>query len=118
MIKVAATSTDIRKNKIMDMLKMIAHNQSPTLKQFGIEVGTGFTNVPARILPAPTLEYKGEKTVKPFKGQWRIDQCQFLNPMNLTRYAVLILDRSVREGDVKQFCGKVSIHSMHFISGL
>lgn len=106
MIKVAATSTDVRKQKIMSMLQQIAHNQSPTLNQFGIQLGTAFANVPARILPAPTLEYRN-KTVVPAKGQWRIDNLQFLQPMTLTRYGVLIMDRNVR--DVRQFCDYVSV---------
>lgn len=108
MIKIAATSTDVRRSKIMDMLKRIAHNESPTLKQFGIEVGSGFTNVPARVLPAPVLEYQNNKTVMPAKGQWRIDNLQFLQPVTLTRYGVLVMDKYVRDGDVRQFCDFVS----------
>lgn len=107
MIKVAATSTDVRKQKIMDMLLKMSHNQSPTLNQFGIKVGTGFTNVPARILPAPTLEYRN-RTVIPSRGQWRIDGLQFLQPMTLTRYGVLVMVKYIRECDVRQFCDYVS----------
>lgn len=108
MIKVAATSTDVRRDKIMDMLRRISHNQSPALNQFGINVGNEFLNVPARVLDAPTLQYKNS-TVRPAKGQWRIDNLQFLNPMTLTRYAVLVMDKYVRENDVRQFCDFVSV---------
>lgn len=104
----AATSTDERRNKIMDMLKKIAHNSAPTLNQFGISLGTEFTNVPARILDAPTLQYKNN-TVRPSKGQWRIDNLQFLAPVTLTMYVVLVMDKYVREGDVRQFCDYVSV---------
>lgn len=107
MIKVAATSTDVRKEKIMDMLQKIAHNQSSTLKQFGISVGSEFSRIPARILDAPTLEYKNGRTIVPSKGQWRIDRLEFLQPKNVTRFAVLILDKYVR--DVRDFCMWVSI---------
>lgn len=108
MIKVAATSTDVRKEKIMNMLHRIAHNQSPTLQQFGIQIGTGFTNVPARILPAPKLEYNNSKIVQPSKGQWRSDNFQFLQPMAMTRYAVLVLDRYDQTSAVRKFCETVS----------
>lgn len=108
MIKVAATSTDVRKDKIMEMLRRISHNQSSALNQFGINVGSEFLNVPARVLDAPTLQYKND-TVRPAKGQWRIDNLQFLNPMTLTRYAVLVMDKYVRENDVRQFCDFVSV---------
>lgn len=108
MIRVAATSTDIRKQKIMEMLQRIAHNQSPTLKEFGIQVGTGFTNVPARILPAPTLEYNFNRTIVPSKGQWRIDNVQFLQPVAMTRYAILVLDRYDQNNAVRSFAECVS----------
>lgn len=107
MIRVAATSTDERKRKIMDMLKQIAHNQSQTLSEFGIKVGEQFSNVPARILDAPTLEYKN-KQIKPSNGQWRIDNLQFLKAKPLTRYAVLLVDRRTRDDKVREFCSMVS----------
>lgn len=109
MIRESATSTDIRKQKILDMLKKIAHNESKTLQKFGINVGKDFTRVKARILDAPTLEYGNNRTVVPSKGQWRIDNVKFLKSSSLTKYAVLILDRNSNiENDVRNFCKMVS----------
>lgn len=110
MIKVAATSTDERRKKIMDMLNQISHNQSPTLQHFGITVGNNFANAPARILDAPSLEYGNGKTVRPAKGQWRIDNLQFwqVNPKQ-QKYAILILDKYANDNSVRDFCNAVSI---------
>lgn len=105
MIKEAATNTDIRRQKIMDMLRNIAHNQSPALNEFGINVGDKFTQIEGRVLNPPTLEYFGNRQVVPFRGQWRADK--FLFSKTLTRYAVLILDRKVQSHHIRPFCSKV-----------
>lgn len=108
MIKLAATPTDERRRKIMDMLQRIAHNQSPTLKQFGVRVGSEFAQIPARVLNTPELEYKNGKTVIPVQGRWRTDNTQFLITKPLSKYAVLIMDKYVHDNQVKEFCALVS----------
>lgn len=49
-IRVAATSTDIRKQKIMALLEKITHNESPVIRGFGLSIDTEFAKVPARLL--------------------------------------------------------------------
>lgn len=49
-IKTAATSTDVRKQKIMALLQKITHNQSPVIRGFGLSIDGDFTKVPARLL--------------------------------------------------------------------
>lgn len=108
MVKLAATSTDERRRKIMDMLHQIAHNQSPALNQFGVTVGTDFAQIPARVLNTPELEYKNGKIVVPVHGRWRVESAQFLISKPLSKYAVLIMDKYVHDNQVKEFCGLVS----------
>lgn len=49
-IRTAATSTDDRKQKIMNLLRQITHNQSPVIQGFGLNVDGDFIKVPARQL--------------------------------------------------------------------
>lgn len=49
-IKTAATSTDVRKQKIMKLLSQITHNQSPVIRGFGLSIDGDFTKVPVRQL--------------------------------------------------------------------
>lgn len=49
-IKIAATSTDLRKQKIMNLLRQITHNQSPVIRGFGLSIDGDFTKVQPRLL--------------------------------------------------------------------
>ncbi|XP_064540051.1 protein argonaute-2 [Drosophila montana] len=78
MIKFAATSTNERKAKIMDLLAYFKHNNDPVISRFGIHIASDFITVSTRLLPAPQLEYKNKNFARPFNGSWRMDNLQFL----------------------------------------
>uniref|UniRef100_A0A1I8PE29 Piwi domain-containing protein n=2 Tax=Stomoxys calcitrans TaxID=35570 RepID=A0A1I8PE29_STOCA len=78
MIRFAATSTNVRKEKIMNILQYFKHNDSPIIRAFGIQIGSNFIKVPMRNLPSPYMEYLGGQTVTTFKGAWRMDGKKFL----------------------------------------
>ncbi|KRG06072.1 protein argonaute-2 isoform X2 [Drosophila mojavensis] len=80
MIRFAATSTDERKKKIMDLLKYFHHNTDLTISRFGIRISSDFITVNSRLLTAPQLEYRNSKFALPSNGAWRMDRCQFLKP--------------------------------------
>lgn len=107
MIKEAATSTDIRKKKIMDILNKLKPNESEILQQCDIGVGKDFITVDARILDAPKILYKNERTVLPTKGQWRGDQF-FKSAGSLTRWAIMPLDSRCNPNQIKDFAQLVS----------
>lgn len=115
MIKIAATSTDVRKQKIMDILKKIDHNKTPTIQQFGFSVGNEFETVPARILDPPGLEYANKKLIRPDKGQWRTDGCQFLRSENMDNWAFLIADNRVRDNEIHGFAKEVKNKYTFFV---
>lgn len=107
MIREAATSTDVRKNKIMEMLMKIDHNSSQVIKKFGIGVGKEFSEIPARILDAPNLMYEnGTAIVK--NGQWRGENYHFLNPRKLVNWVLLIVDPRTQINHVHDFARMVS----------
>lgn len=107
MIKQAATSTDVRRSKIMNLLREIKHNDSPTLQQFGIGVGGEFATVKARVLEPPTLEYANKRVVRPMRGVWN-PAGEFVYPTQLKNWAVLILDQRANERAVYELVGNVS----------
>lgn len=110
MIKVAATSTDVRRKKIMDLLRTINHNACPTLQQFGVNVATEFATIAARVLNPPQLEYAQKKSVTPAKGVWNASG-YFLFPVTLSNWAVLTLDQRAHENDVRTFVERVSLQN-------
>lgn len=91
-IRFAATSTDVRKEKIMDLVDEIEHNQSPTIKGFGISLDTNFVQVNGRLLDAPRIQYANGVT-KPTKGVWnKVDiknqSLKFLLPKTNSKWGI------------------------------
>ncbi|EDW85422.2 uncharacterized protein Dwil_GK10600 [Drosophila willistoni] len=90
MIKYAATSTNERKGKIINLLKYIQHNQDPTISRFGIKIVGDFITVHTRTLNPPQVEYKNKFMTSVRNGSWRMDNAKFLElPTKVHKWAVL-----------------------------
>ncbi|KAH8379008.1 hypothetical protein KR009_002612 [Drosophila setifemur] len=90
MIKFAATSTNDRKKKIVNLLNFFNHNLDPTISRFGIRIGADFIMVHTRTLSPPQVEYKGNNCCSVRNGSWRMDNMAFLEPKPvLHKWAVL-----------------------------
>nr|XP_017035142.2 protein argonaute-2-like [Drosophila kikkawai] len=93
MIKFAATSTNERKAKIMDLLKFFEHNLDPTISRFGIRIANDFITVHTRTLVPPQVEYQGKKCCSVRNGSWRMDNMRFLEPKaKAHKWAILYFD--------------------------
>lgn len=107
-IKRSATDTATRKRKIMDLFNQIGYNNAPTIKEFGVGVGTSFEQVEGRIIDPPDLLYRNNRTVKPQRGVWRADNCNFIVPSTeVTRqqlkWTILNLDGRTRADAIGDF---------------
>ncbi|XP_037046508.1 protein argonaute-2-like [Bradysia coprophila] len=101
-IRVAATSTDVRKSKIMDMLDKIQHNESPIVRSFGLELDTNFAKVQARCLKAPSIVYGNGKLVEVKNGVWRGEGQPFLIPESANKWAILNVNQRTRNNDLNE----------------
>lgn len=90
----------------MDLLRQIDHNRTPTMHQFGLNVDNKFAQVDARVLDPPMIQY-GNTVQKPFKGVWRGENCQFLQPETALVWGVLNTDRQTRRSNIEEFCTMV-----------
>lgn len=100
-IKVAATSTDKRKAKIMELINKVKHNQSPIIRGFGIEVDTNFATVPARCLEAPKIQYADNKVVNVKNGVWSGQGMPFLIPESANKWAILNANQRTRDDEIR-----------------
>lgn len=104
MIKQAATSTTVRKDKIFELLRSFSHNSIPVIKGFGLSVGNKFETFDARVLKAPILEYGGDRSIQPLKGAWRGENFKFLRPVErIDKWAVFNVDRRVNQSQIREF---------------
>lgn len=114
MVRFAATSTNVRKAKIMELLNYFNHNANETIRQFGLTIGQNFLKVPMRLLPEPYMEYLQGRTVTTVKGAWRMDGMKFLvtsKPSGGHKWAILYEAGKCRRNhhDLEDFKKYVSI---------
>lgn len=107
-IKKSATDTATRKRKIMDLFNQIGYNNAPTIKEFGVGVGTSFETVDGRVIDPPELTYRNNRRVKPNRGVWRADNMNFIIPSTeITRrelsWQILNLDGRTRQDAIEDF---------------
>lgn len=94
----------------MEMINKIQHNNSSTIKGFGIGVGNEFTKVPARQLTAPVIEYADKKTENVVNGVWKIDRQKFVQPQCALKYACLNLNFRTPDSEAFDLCKQLSLH--------
>lgn len=112
-IRHAATSTDDRKAKIMNLLNQINHNQSPIIKGFGLGIDANFAKVPARQLDAPGIQYAGNKVAKPSRGVWRNENMEFLIPEAATEWSILNTNSRTRQNELEDLARMVSFIDLY-----
>lgn len=88
MIKETATSTDVRKQKILQYASTYQPNDD--MRAFGVEIGVQFERVMSRIINQPVIVYKGgaTTTVKKTDGTWAEGQLVSVNP-NPFKFAII-----------------------------
>lgn len=108
MINISATSTDIRKDRILQKMREINHNESDVLKKLHLTIDfKDFIKVNARCLSAPNIQYGQNKVARVMHGAWAQDRNPFLVPGMATTWAILILDKRVQMKDLKNLTKQV-----------
>ncbi|KAH8370160.1 hypothetical protein KR093_002413, partial [Drosophila rubida] len=112
MIKFAATSTNERKAKIINLLRHFNHNTDPAISRFGIHIANDFITVTTRLLTPPQLEYYNKNFACPLNGSWNMTRCQFLKVhQKQHRWAIMYLENSVPFGKIEDLSSLVSRQS-------
>ncbi|KAK6726350.1 hypothetical protein RB195_004581 [Necator americanus] len=76
----------------------------------GISVENGFTTVPGRVLPPPSIIYGGNQLVKPIDNcKWNGDRSRFLEPARLYNWAVCatLTPNDSRRLHIKEYIARV-----------
>ena len=95
MIKFAVTRPIGRKESIDKGLLALDWAGDEYHRAYGLQINPNMIESKARILQAPSVEFRGGKTEKPgTNGRWRVDGKQFLRPNSekLTRWAVCVFN--------------------------
>ncbi|KAG0225299.1 hypothetical protein BGW42_004511, partial [Actinomortierella wolfii] len=106
MIKEANQRPQDRMRFIQQAMQELDFNNNLHLRDFGFKIESSLERVPARVLPAPAIQYQGDRVVYPENGGWR------LNPSNkvyrgasLDRWGILCFEteRGFSQHQMQQF---------------
>nr|ANS14269.1 argonaute protein [Valsa mali] len=74
----------------------LSSQTNPLLAQFGMSVGQSLITVPARVLIAPKVFYKNNKSPNVAFGSWNMGQVQFNKPGNLKTWSWISIQNEGR----------------------
>ncbi|KAF9350130.1 hypothetical protein BGX26_011661 [Mortierella sp. AD094] len=94
MIGCTAVKPHIRSEKIRDSLRLLDFDNNTYLKAFGIQISSRMAVIPARVLPAPSIEFSDGRE-KPIMGSWQV-RGRHLKGARLESWAILCLERENR----------------------
>jgi len=120
MIKFAVTAPPERWQAIDHGLKMLDWSSDPVIQAFKVRVNPSRTNVDARVLQAPKVQF-GQGDAKPgTSGRWDLKGKKFLeaNPVSLKAWSVCVIagrrggkpDKSAVQNFITQFCNIYAGH--------
>ncbi|KAJ0238727.1 Protein argonaute 9 [Hirschfeldia incana] len=78
-----------RMNSLTTGLKNSNYNADLVLQESGVSIGTNFTQVEGRILPAPKLKVGNGEDFQPRNGRWNFNNKKLVEPTIVTRWAVV-----------------------------
>ncbi|KAG0206269.1 hypothetical protein BGX28_002266 [Mortierella sp. GBA30] len=93
MIKATSVRPPDRQKRIEDSLYKLDLDGNSYLREFGMRIDNRMANVPARVLPSPTIEFSNNVREQPKQGSWQINQrSQFRVGARLESWAVVVFD--------------------------
>ncbi|KAH9251608.1 hypothetical protein BASA81_010517 [Batrachochytrium salamandrivorans] len=92
MIRATVQRPADRQKMIQDAAdRILRYEKNDHMKSFGLEIGTKMMSVPARILPAPKVVFKGGKAMSGAEGAWNLRGTQLVSAPLLESAAFIFL---------------------------
>lgn len=96
-------------------MNQIRHNQSSTVRGFGLQVDANFAKVPARLLDPPAIQYKNRK-ITPSRGVWRGENMEFLMPEAANEWGILNTNFRTKQNELNDLAGMVKLNELKYIN--
>lgn len=102
-IRKAAVPPSERFRMIQDDVKGCIAASKPYLDHFGIRISDQPLQLPARVLPAPEVIYKDNRSALPNNGAWELQNNQFYKPATMTCWTVVNTSQYCSQPDIDKF---------------
>ncbi|KAJ1432121.1 Protein argonaute, N-terminal [Sesbania bispinosa] len=77
-----------RMRVLSDAFKTSNYGSEPMLRNCGIQINSGFTQVEGRVLQAPRLKFGNGEDFNPRNGRWNFNNKKIVQPVKIERWAV------------------------------
>ncbi|MCI38871.1 protein argonaute 4-like, partial [Trifolium medium] len=78
-----------RMKVLSDALRTSNYGSETMLRNCGISITSGFTQVDGRILQAPRLKFGNGEDFSPKNGRWNFNNKKILQPVKIDKWAVV-----------------------------
>ncbi|CAL5190388.1 unnamed protein product [Lathyrus oleraceus] len=78
-----------RMKVLSDALRTSNYGSEPMLRDCGISITSGFTQVDGRVLQAPRLKFGNGEDFNPRNGRWNFNNKKIVQPAKITKWAVV-----------------------------
>lgn len=78
-----------RMRVLTDALKTSDYGSEPMLRNCGISITSGFTQVDGRVLQAPRLKFGNGEDFNPRNGRWNFNNKKIVQPVKIEKWAVV-----------------------------
>ncbi|ESW13558.1 hypothetical protein PHAVU_008G206600 [Phaseolus vulgaris] len=78
-----------RMRVLTDALSRSNYGSEPMLRNCGISISSGFTEVEGRVLQAPRLKFGNGEDFNPRNGRWNFNQKKLVRPTKIEKWAVV-----------------------------
>ncbi|QCE01526.1 protein argonaute 4-like [Vigna unguiculata] len=78
-----------RMRVLTDALSRSNYGSEPMLRNCGISINSGFTEVEGRVLQAPRLKFGNGEDFNPRNGRWNFNQKKLVRPVKIDKWAVV-----------------------------
>lgn len=105
MIKQAVTLPSQRRQDILNGKAMLGWSDDPYLRQYGVKFDENMARTTGRLLPPPLVQFSNAAADPKYDGRWDLRGKKFLtpNPVALSSWGFMILERSVSPEHARQF---------------
>ncbi|XP_058728343.1 protein argonaute 4-like [Vicia villosa] len=89
LIEMSRQKPQERMRVLSDALKSSNYDSEPMLRNCGISITSGFTQVDGRVLEAPRLKFGNGEDFNPRNGKWNLNNKKFVEPVKIVKWAVV-----------------------------
>ncbi|KAH7388486.1 hypothetical protein KP509_16G078000 [Ceratopteris richardii] len=104
LLGVTCVPPEERKRTTVEILTQLRQHSGPIADEFGVRINSLMTEIPARILPSPSIQYFSNIVKpEPGKGSWNMQNRMMIRGCRIERWGLINFSQALNDRDVEAF---------------